>query len=587
MAKLTLRRTPAARHDGRQDAGQDGRQDAGQDGRQDAGQELSATRDTRPELFTTRDVTRATGRGLSTRRVPLIAAAVVVAAVAAGAGVALTDGNGSPSPSSNSASPVTTASVVRTNLTTTVQVGGSIGYDGTYTIAAPSGASASQVSQAQQAVNRDQQALSSDEQAESDGSSADSQTISTDQANVDTDQSTLNTDTATKKKDCAGTGAATPACDQDTQQVSQDQTQLTQDQQQLASAQSMAKTNHDQLQAKVAADQTTLQGDQDTLESLQATAMNPGTAYTSLPKVGEVIKQDQPVYSVSDDRVPLLYGSIPAYRTFHVGMSDGADVGQLTHDLITLGYANSLPQSNAYSSDTAAAVERWQTALGLPATGQILLGEVVFEPGPIRVTSVTPSVGESTGGGGGTGGTGGGGGTVLTATSTTPIVTVDLDVTQEYLVKPGDAVSVVLPNGVTSVDGHVETVGNVATCPGGGGTGTGNTSADNSTCSSAGSGSNSTPTVTVTIALDKTSARGATLDQAPVNVNITSQRANNVLAVPVSALLALAGGGYAVQVVTGSTSHLVAVTTGLYSSTLVQVSGAGLAPGTLVEVPSS
>ena len=128
--------------------------------------------------------------------------------------------------------------------------------------------------------------------------------------------------------------------------------------------------------------------------------MNPGTTYTSLPKVGDVISQDQSVYSVSNEPVPLLYGSIAAYRAFSVGMSDGADVGELTQDLIALGYGAGLTQSNHYSSATATAVERWQRPLGLPATGEILLGQVVFEPGPIRVTSVTPSVGESVGGGG-------------------------------------------------------------------------------------------------------------------------------------------------------------------------------------------
>ena len=92
--------------------------------------------------------------------------------------------------------------------------------------------------------------------------------------------------------------------------------------------------------------------------------------------------------------------------------------------------------------------------------------------------------------------------------------------------------------------------------------------------------------MTVTITLDSTPP-GATFDQAPVNVNITTQTADNVLAVPVNALLALAGGGYGVAVVTGKTSHLVGVTTGLYSNTLVQVSGSGLTAGTLVEVPSS
>ena len=298
--------------------------------------------------------------------------------------------------------------------------------------------------------------------------------------------------------------------------------------------------------------------------------------------MGDIISEDQSVYAIDAVKVPLLYGSLAAYRAFYVGMSDGADVGQLTHDLIALGYGAGLTQTNHYSSATAAAVQRWQTALGLPVTGEILLGQAVFEPGPIRVTTVTPSVGESDGGGGS------GGTTVMTATSTTPVVTVDLDVTQEYLLKPGNPVTVELPDGVTSVGGVVETVGNVAVCPGGGGTGTGNGSsaADQSPCESSGSGNSSTPTVTVTISLDSIRP-GATLDQAPVNVNVTTQRAENVLAVPVSALLALAGGGYGVDVVTGTTSHLVGVTTGLYSNTLVQISGSGITVGARVEVPSS
>jgi len=356
----------------------------------------------------------------------------------------------------------------------------------------------------------------------------------------------------------------------------------------------MAKTDRDQDRGKVGADQIKLQGDQATEASLLPTATNPGTSYTWLPTVGEVIRQDQPVYAVSEVPVPLLYGAIAAYRAFYVGMSDGGDVGELTRDLIALGYGDGLAQSDHYSSATQAAVQRWQQALGLPGTGQILLGEVVFEPGPIRVTSVTPSAGAPVGGGdgGGGGGTAGEGGTVLTASGITPVVTVDLDVTQEYLVKPGDAVSVVLPDGTTTVGGRVESVGAVATCSGGGGTGTANggSGGGNSPCSSAGSsggaGSNSLPTVTVTITLDRP-PRGASLDQAPVNVNITTQTAANVLAVPVNALLALAGGGYGVDVVTGGASRLVGVTTGMYSNTMVQISGPGLTAGARVEVPSS
>jgi hypothetical protein len=314
--------------------------------------------------------------------------------------------------------------------------------------------------------------------------------------------------------------------------------------------------------------------------SYTVAALRGSGVYTWLPAPGQVIKQDQPVYSVSNEPVPLLYGSIPAYRQFDAGMSDGADVSQLTRDLIALGYGAGLTQSDHYSTATAAAVEHWQSALGLQATGEIPLGEVVFEPGPIRVTSVTPSAGTPVGGGGGT---------VLTATSTTPIVVVDLDVSQEYLVKHGDAVSVVLPDGISTVGGHIETVGTVASCPGGSGIGAGggvSGSAGQSPCESSGSGTSSAATVTVTIALDSTPP-GATFDQAPVNVNITTQRVDNVLAVPVNALLALQGGGYGVEVVTGKTSHLAGVTTGMYSDTLVQVSGSAITAGTVVEVPSS
>jgi hypothetical protein len=535
----------------------------------------------------------------SPRRVAALAAvvgAVVSGVVAAGVAALSTDGNPNNPVSSAPGGSVATATVVRTTLSTTVQVGGSIGYSGSYTVAAPSGASAGQLDQAEQAVAQDHQALSADEQTGSAAASADGQTTSAAQANVNTATAALNSDRAKKSKACSGHEASTSACRQDIQKVSQDQTQLTQARQQLTSAETSATVDHDQNQGKVGSDKTKLQGDQTSLALLQMTAGNPGTAYTWLPSVGQIIRQDQRVYSVSNQAVPLLYGSIAAYRAFYVGMSDGADVGELTHDLIAVGYGAGLAQGNHYSDATAAAVKRWQRSLGVPATGGLLLGQIVFEPGPIRVTSVTASVGSSIGGGGAgaSGASGGGGGTVLTATGTTPIVTVELDVTQEYLVKPGDAVSIVLPDGTSTVGGHVETVGTVATCAGGSGIGTGGGAgggtAGQSPCSSgagaSGGNANSTPTVPVTIRLDRTPP-GARLDQAPVNVNIATQRVSNVLAVPVNALLALQGGGFGVDVVTGQGNRLVGVTTGLYSNTLVQISGTGITAGTRVEVPSS
>jgi Putative peptidoglycan binding domain len=517
------------------------------------------------------------------KRVVLVAAvagALVGGAVAGGVAVASANGNGSTSSPSNTGS-VGTATVVRTTLESTVQVGGSIGYDGSYVIVAPTGPSPQQVAQAQQQLIQAQEALSGDETMNSYSATQDQEAVAADQGNADAAAAALSADEAKQAQACAGQGASSPACSQDTQKVSQDQQQLDQAQQQLASAQLNSARDGSQAQAKIQADDNQIQSAESNLTSLEATEASSGTTYTSLPQVGDLISEDQAVYSASNEPVPLLYGSIAAYRAFYPGMSDGADVGQLTHDLIALGYGAGLTQSNHYSAATATGVERWQTALGLPATGKILVGQVVFEPGPIRVTAVTPSVGQAVNAG-----------TVLDATSTSPIVTVDLDVTQEYLLKPGDAVTVELPDGVTTVGGVVQSVGNVAVCPNGNGQGQGNgspdanESADQTPCSSSGSGSSSTPTVTVTVTLDSTPP-GATLDQAPVNVNITTDRADNVLAVPVNALLALQGGGFGVDVVTGNTSHLVGVTTGLYSNTLVQISGSGITAGTRVEVPSS
>lgn len=533
---------------------------------------------------------------LSVRRIVTIAAiagALVGGAVAGVVAVATGSNNNGAAASSGTNGSTNTAAVVRTTLTTSVQEGGSIGFGGSYAIAAPSGTSSQQLVQSQEAVTKDQQSLAADEQAESDAVTADSQAVAAAQTSAATAQSTLSADEAQQAKDCTGTGASSPACSSDSQKVGQDQAQLIQAQQQLTSAQDAATRDQDQNKAKVLSDQTTLQADEATLASARQDATNPGTTYTALPSVGEVIKEDQAVYSVSNQAVPLLYGSVAAYRAFYLGMSDGADVGELTADLIALGYGAGLAQSNHYSPATATAVEHWQSALFLPSTGEIQLGEVVFEPGPIRVTAVTPSVGSTVGGGGAgaASGGGGGGGSVLTATSTTPIVTVDLDVSQEYLVKPGDAVSVVLPDGTSSVGGHIQTVGSVATCPSGGtgsgaGAQSGSSSASTSTCSSGGSGTNSGPTVPVTITLDHNPA-GSALDEAPVNVDITTETASNVLAVPVNALLALQGGGYGVQVVTGTTNHLVGVTTGLYANNLVQVTGPGISAGMRVEVPSS
>ena len=82
----------------------------------------------------------------------------------------------------------------------------------------------------------------------------------------------------------------------------------------------------------------------------------------------------------------------------------------------------------------------------------------------------------------------------------------------------------------------------------------------------------------MTITLTGHHQKVAGLDQAAVSVNFEQQKANNVLSVPVTALVATAGGGYAVQKA-AAPQRLIPVTPGLFAAGYVQISGAGIYPG--------
>jgi multidrug efflux pump subunit AcrA (membrane-fusion protein) len=76
------------------------------------------------------------------------------------------------------------------------------------------------------------------------------------------------------------------------------------------------------------------------------------------------------------------------------------------------------------------------------------------------------------------------------------------------------------------------------------------------------------------------------LDQAPVDVAVTSERAKDALSVPVSALLALRGGRYGVEVVRAGTTSVVEVTPGLFSDGgYVEVTRSDVNAGDVVVVP--
>ena len=64
-----------------------------------------------------------------------------------------------------------------------------------------------------------------------------------------------------------------------------------------------------------------------------------GGTLTSLAHAGQVISQGQVLYQTGNGSpVVLLYGSVPDWRAMSAGTT-GADVAQLNHDLVNLGYA--------------------------------------------------------------------------------------------------------------------------------------------------------------------------------------------------------------------------------------------------------
>jgi len=137
-------------------------------------------------------------------------------------------------------------------------------------------------------------------------------------------------------------------------------------------------------------------------------------------------------------------------------------------------------------------------------------------------------------------------------------------------------VEVTLPSGAVA-QGVISRVGRVAQTSSQAGSTDGQSS--NGGNSTGGAAAAPQATVPVTIQLRGASRLGA-LDQAPVTVAFALASRHNVLAIPVSALLATAGGGYAVDVVNANhTTTRVPVTPGAFAGGYVEVSGAGITAG--------
>ncbi|MEO3811850.1 peptidoglycan-binding protein [Sphaerisporangium sp. B11E5] len=278
-----------------------------------------------------------------------------------------------------------------------------------------------------------------------------------------------------------------------------------------------------------------------------------GGTVTRLPAIGATVRRGRALYEVDGRRVPLLYGARPAWRALRLGMTNGVDVLQLERNLRALGHTG-LTVDRHYDLGTYWAVRRWQRAARLPVTGAVPLGQVAFLPGAVRVTGHDVKTGQPASG------------QVLHGTGAAPVVTMDLDPAVSPSLRRGDRVRVTLPDGDTR-PGRVTRISGVAQ--------TVQPDQDVGEASS---------TIPVTVRLS--GKRFRMLDQALVQVDITTEERENVLTVPVVALLAQPGGKYAVVTVTGGRRAAVPVEVGLFDEVAGTVEVTGVTEGTMVEVPA-
>ncbi len=273
---------------------------------------------------------------------------------------------------------------------------------------------------------------------------------------------------------------------------------------------------------------------------------------TGLAAEGSLVSRGAPLAEVDGTPVVLLYGDRPAWRRLASGVADGPDVRQLEDNLVALGFDpdGELTVDEDFTAVTARLVRDWQDQLGVDDTGAVEPGAVVFLPGPARVGAHQAELGATLAPGA----------PLLEVTGPDQQVVLNLPADRQDLAAVGDEVTVELADG-TPVAGRITAIGATARAVPGG----------------------DEPAVEVTIELADPSAAGG-LDEAPVDVELEADRAAGVLAVPVEALLALAEGGYAVEVVEDGPRRLVAVEIGAFADGLVEVRG-GVTAGMRVVVP--
>jgi len=277
--------------------------------------------------------------------------------------------------------------------------------------------------------------------------------------------------------------------------------------------------------------------------------------------VGSTIKPGGTLYTVNEEPVVAMDGTLPAYRAMQDG-DTGTDISQLQTSLEDLGYSPGTADGT-FGASTLSAVEAWQKNEGLTVDGIVHLGQVVFVSGPSRVITQLGTIGAAVPPGS----------QILSVGPESPIVTTSESSSQLGLLSQDQTVDVQLPDG-SVVAGKVTSVGAASSSSGGSGGGPSGGS---------GSGSSTTP---VTVALNSP-ALGNSIAGSSVTVIVTTSRVSDVLAVPIAALVATSSGQLYVQVPNAQGAlEDISVNPTVYDDTagIAAVPGANLTPGERVVV---
>ncbi len=261
---------------------------------------------------------------------------------------------------------------------------------------------------------------------------------------------------------------------------------------------------------------------------------------TWLPGAGEHLDRGSVALRVDERAVPVLIGDVPLYRALDGWGLEGADVSMVAANLMELGHLRrSDPAALRTDAAFRAAVRDWQESLGLERTGDIGPADVIVLGAPSRVAAVSARTGDAAGG------------QPYTVTPTRRLVEATVPAREAGAIGAGAAAVIELPDG-RIVDGVIESVETT--------------------------GKGAEAEVRAVVAIDDQAALEG-IDAAAVTVRVVARSVQDVLIVPVAALMALAEGGYALQDELGA---LHAVEVGLVADDRVEVSGNGVDAGMTV-----